>query len=80
MYIRIPKLEGVPALIYSAVWPLWVDGRLKAVSKGMKLKILFKFKDFLPSALLKIDNGEFRVISIDEVYFLLFSYSLLMPF
>ncbi|MHA1340568.1 MAG: SCP2 sterol-binding domain-containing protein [Promethearchaeota archaeon] len=52
-------------MIYTAIWPLWVDGRLKAAMKGNRLRILFNFKDFPPATLLDINDGSFRVFAVD---------------
>ena len=55
----------MPAIIYTAVWPLWIDGRLKSIMKNERFRILFTFKDFPPAALLDINGDNFKVEPID---------------
>lgn len=57
-------LEDIPALIYSAFWPMKLDGRLAAAAGSERISMLICFYDYQPSALLTIDRGDFRVESL----------------
>lgn len=61
------KLQDIPALIYIMLYTLKKDGRLRRASENKKLNILFDFPDFPPAALLKIDNGDYEVMAVDNV-------------
>lgn len=61
----MPLFENLPAMIYAVIWPLKVDGRLESATRNDRLRILFKFLDFPPAALLDINNGSFVVKSVD---------------
>jgi putative sterol carrier protein len=60
------KLEDIPALIYIMLYTQGKDGRLRKATENKKLDILFDFPDFRPAALLKIHNGSYEVLSIDN--------------
>ena len=60
------KLEDVPALIYIMLYAQEKDGRLRKASIDKKLSVLFDFPDFPPAALLKIANGKYEVLSVDN--------------
>ena len=61
----MPLFENLPAMIYAVIWPLKVDGRLESATRNDRLRILFKFLDFPPAALLDINDGSFVVKSVD---------------
>ena len=60
------KLSDVPALIYTMLYTQKKDGRLRKATENKKLDILFDFPDFPPAALLKINNGDYEVLSVDN--------------
>ena len=60
------KLENFPALVYMMLYTQKRDGRLRKATENKKLKILFDFPDFPPAALLKIENGDYEVMAVDN--------------
>lgn len=61
----MPQLENLPAMIYTLIWPLKIDRRLESATRNQRLRILFKFLDFPPAALLDINDGSFVVKAVD---------------
>lgn len=61
------KLEDVPALVYTMLYSRKRDGRLRKATENKKLSVLFDFPDFPPAALLKINNGDYEVMAVDNV-------------
>ena len=66
------KIEGIPALIYSAFWQTREMGFLKRILNELNiasLKIAFFFKDYLPGAFIEFDgvNGDFKVTAINSL-------------
>jgi hypothetical protein len=61
----MPQLENLPAMIYTLMWPLKIDGRLKSATANQRIRFLFKFLDFPPAALLDINDGNFTVQAVD---------------
>ncbi|MBN2155776.1 MAG: SCP2 sterol-binding domain-containing protein [Candidatus Lokiarchaeota archaeon] len=59
-------LEDIPALIYTMLYTHNKDGRLRKATEHKKLSILFDFPDFPPAALLKIQNGNYEVLSVEN--------------
>jgi hypothetical protein len=43
------------------------DGRLRKATENKKLEILFDFPDFPPAALLRIDNGDYDVLAVENI-------------
>ena len=62
----MPTLENIPALVYSALWPLKVDGRLEKEASKLNLKILIFMTDFPPACLVEIHDGDFKVVPVDD--------------
>ncbi len=60
-----PLFEDFPAMLYTGLWPLTLDGRFKEASQGQHFSILFHFHDWPPATLLKIDDGSFTIESCD---------------
>lgn len=65
------KIEGLPALVYTALWQTREMGFLKKITTDLKIKhlsIMFFFKDYKPGALLEIDGvkGDYKVTAIDS--------------
>lgn len=60
------KLQDIPALIYTMLYTQKRDGRLRKATENKKLTILFDFPDFPPAALLKIQNGDYEVMAVDN--------------
>ncbi|MFX1274489.1 MAG: hypothetical protein ACFFBP_01100 [Promethearchaeota archaeon] len=65
------KIEGLPALVYTALWQTREMGFLKNILTDLKIKnlrIMFFFKDYKPGALLEIDGekGDYKVTAIDS--------------
>ena len=61
------KLQDLPALIYIMLYAQKKDGRLRKATQNKKLDVLFDFPDFPPAALLRIDNGDYDVLSLENV-------------
>ena len=61
------KLQDIPAFIYTMLYARKKDGRLRKATEHKKFDILFNFPDFPPAALLKINNGDYEVMAIDNV-------------
>ena len=61
------KLQDIPAFIYTMLYTRKKDGRLRKATEHKKFSILFNFPDFPPAALLKIDNGDYEVMTVDNV-------------
>ena len=61
------KLEDLPALIYIMLYTRKKDGRLSKAAANKKLNVLFDFPDFPPAALLKIKNGDYEVMAVNNV-------------
>jgi hypothetical protein len=61
------KLEDIPALIYIMLYTRKKDGRFRKATENKRLDILFDFCDFPPAALLRINNGEYEVMAVDNV-------------
>ncbi len=67
-----PQLEGLPAVMYTALWQVREMGFLKTILDELKiktLKILIYAKDYKPGALISIDGdkGDYKVIPIDDI-------------
>jgi hypothetical protein len=60
------KLQDLPALIYTMLYTHKKDGRLRKATENKKLDILFDFPDFPPAALLKINNGDYDVLAVEN--------------
>lgn len=60
------KLQDLPALIYTMLYLQKKDGRLRKATENKKLDILFDFPDFPPAALLRIDNGSYEVLALEN--------------
>ena len=65
------KIEGLPALVYSAIWQTREMGILKKILTDLKIKnlrIMFFFKDYKPGALLEFDGikGDYKVTTINS--------------
>jgi hypothetical protein len=56
-----PLHEDFPAMLYTGLWPLTLDGRFQEASRGQHFSILFYFHDWPPAILLRIDDGKFTI-------------------
>lgn len=54
-------LENIAAIVYSAFWPLKLDGRLAAATESKSIRFIICFYDYQPSAIVEISNGDFSV-------------------
>ncbi len=63
--VMCPLYEDFPAMIYTGLWPLTLDGRFQEASRGQHFSVLFYFHDWPPATLLKIDDGKFTIESCD---------------
>ena len=61
------KFQDIPAFIYTMLYTRKKDGRLRKATEKKKFSILFNFPDFPPAALLKINNGDYNVLAVDNV-------------
>ena len=66
------KIEGLPALVYTALWQTREMGFLKRILDDLnikKLRIVFFFKDYLPGSLLEIDGdkGDYSVTALNSL-------------
>ena len=66
------QLEGVPAVLYTALWQAREMGFLKTILDELKidvLRILFYFEDYKPGGLISIDGnkGDYEVIEVDDI-------------
>ncbi|GAB4305138.1 MAG: hypothetical protein Kow0069_00520 [Promethearchaeota archaeon] len=60
------RLKGVPAMLYTGIWPYAVEGRLRVATKGLRRSVLVNLVDWPPAALLEVDDGDFRVVPVDD--------------
>lgn len=60
-----PLYEDFPAMLYTGLWPLTLDGRFQEASRGQHFSILFDFHDWPPAILFKVDDGKFTIESCD---------------
>jgi len=57
--------EDFAAVLYSALWPLTLDGRFQEASRGQNFSIFFHFDDWPPAIILRIVNGTFKIEKCD---------------
>ena len=67
-----PQLEGVPAVLYTALWQAREMGFLKTILDELKIekmRILFFFEDYKPGGLISIDGikGDYEVVAVDDI-------------
>ena len=68
----INNFEGVPAIVYFALWQTRKLGFLKEILKEKKIKnvkILLFFEDYKPGALITLDaeKGDFFIDAVDSI-------------
>lgn len=61
------ELTGLPAMIYTALWPYKIDGRFRYSMKDVVLSIVVEMVDFPPVTLIEIINGDFTIKALPDV-------------
>jgi hypothetical protein len=69
---KYPQLEGIPVVLYTALWQVREMGFLKTILDELKIKklrILLFVEDYKPGALISIDGdkGDYEVIPVDDI-------------
>lgn len=62
-----PMFEGVPAIFYSGLWTQQVYGKLDKLFADKKVNIVVFITDFPPAVQIKIENGQFEIIPLEDV-------------
>lgn len=57
------ELHGLPAMLYTALWPMKVDGRLYK-HREVTVSVFVHMRDYPPAALLDVRDGDFRVTPV----------------